>query len=119
MTENLLVISIWKTDPVGGEFIDWPDTPEDAYIDCEAEFQEFLLSENVQALNLRSLQSLAGGLSEAWTPHHEVSALIDDLDVLLKKSRHSDSDQLVEALLKIKSACHVAGQVDEAGVYIS
>jgi hypothetical protein len=121
---ELLIVSVWLVDPIGGTFVDWPPVLEDGCLYSPSQLQEVLCSDVLRKHGCHTLASLGASLPDAWISHEELSDLEDDL---LTASRLAEEvahcvgiplERFIGSLEKLSKACQFAGPLDGAGIYV-
>lgn len=115
--EQFLIVSIWRFDPVGGEYVSWPLSNEILpEINEPMRLKQFLLS--CQHVNSKrdSLATIGDSLPDVWIPSKAVGKVDSEIALLL--SLEIDSS-LLQQMSVIQQACQFAKEVADAGVYIS
>lgn len=111
VNEDTYIISIWLVDPVGGEFVDWPENLDDGCLSNASDLKNELTTE---ATFGPSLVNIGNNLPNVWIAHEQLESVIRELGVALI-NRDSYSRIHYE---KILSACRFAQSIETAGVYI-
>jgi hypothetical protein len=116
--EDKLIISIWRSDPVGGVFIDWPQDTTDGYLESAAELKNLLVSDAVRQRNWKTLLRVGNDLPDVWVPHDQIVRLEHEIQSLLHAEEARVSEMQIEMLSRLLSACRFATGERDAGIYI-
>ena len=109
--EDTYIISIWLVDPVGGEFVNWPENVEDG---CLSDARNLKIALMTSANSGPCLVDIGNHLPEVWIAHEQLESAMRELEVALS-ARDGEFRTSYEKMLK---ACQFAHSVDTAGVYI-
>ncbi len=111
VNNNTYIISVWLVDPVGGEFVDWPENVEDGCLLNASDLKDSLTTE---ADFGPCLVDIGNNLPSAWIAHEQLESVMRELEGALLTS-DSESRMRFEKILK---ACRFAHSIATAGVYI-
>ena len=117
---ELLILSIWQVDPVGGIFVDWPDDLDEG----EVSAAKFRYLDTLPTSTASRLLRIESGVTDGWIAHDRLAALSDELDRLLAEfassaAEHGERSAITVNLRKLAAAVTFARSIPDAGLYIS
>ena len=122
MRNDILLLSIWRVDPIGGEFVDWPEDPTKAELCSEREFMGVL---GAKLQGYRILSKIISQLPGAWIPHADLIECEQECSSFLQENATEIEQKLVDAqkpltgnIKKLRDAIIVALEIPNAGVHI-
>jgi hypothetical protein len=124
VVDRPVILSIWKVDPIGGEFVKWPENLDDAMLKVSRDIHGRWLAE-CGAYSVAVLRNAFKKYPGGWTAHDELSdcdiecgqVLSGDIPIL-GIAKH-DRENVLADLEKIRNAITVAMSIPEAGLCVS
>lgn len=105
-----LIISVWLVDPIGGEFVNWPDDLDDGL----AGFPENWSNPLFANVGCQRLPKLA--MDNLWVPHCELADFEAECQSAIEAA--GCKSPLARAMQNLLKATRFARSHPEAGVYV-